>query len=119
MALLSQRFGRSPKLQTAALNSPPLRSGSSGDAVKTLQASLVELRFPMPISTHAGKISGDGIYGVETAKIVKIFQVEQGLTVDGVAGTDTLHRLDQIYLAKEAREALRDRMTLRMASLWT
>lgn len=119
MALSSQRFGRQQRLQSAAVNHPPLRQGANGDAVKTLQASFVELGYEMPISTHHRKIHADGIYGRETANVVKQFQVEQGLDADGVAGKDTLTRLDQIYVQREAHDAMKARFREMLTSFWT
>jgi len=119
MALISQRLGRNQHLQTAATNKPPLRAGSNGEGVKTLQAALVELRFRMPISTHNGKIAGDGIYGEETTKTVRLFQQQQGLSADGIAGTDTLNRLDQIFVGREAKASTRDRFFDMLNTLWT
>ena len=119
MALISQRLSRDPRLQTAAMNKPPLRAGSNGDGVKTLQAAFVELRYRMPISTHNGKIAGDGIFGEETTETVRLFQQQQGLSADGIAGTDTLHRLDQIFMAREAKASTRDRFFDMLNTLWT
>jgi len=119
MALTSKRFSRDAALQSAANNSPPLRAGAAGDGVKTLQASLVELGFAMPVSTKQGKISADGIYGAETTKVVRDFQNKHGLSADGVAGRDTLTRIDQIYAGLEAAAAAKERFLDRAAYGWT
>ena len=59
-----------------------LRQGSRGTAVKTLQEKLKKLGY------YKGSI--DGVYGSGTIAAVKAFQSRNRLTVDGVAGTDTL-----------------------------
>lgn len=117
MTLASGRFGNDERLQSAARNNPPLRQGTTGKSVETLQRALVELGFAMPISTHGGAILGDGIFGSETAKAVKTFQSQQGLDSDGIAGHDTLHRLDQIYSAIEAAKTAKQTLDIR-SSAW-
>ena len=60
---------------------PTLRRGSSGSAVKTLQARLQTLGFdPGPI---------DGIFGSGTDSAVRAFQRARGLGVDGIVGPQT------------------------------
>ena len=62
-----------------------LRRGAQGDDVRTLQAVLAEKGFdPGP---------ADGIYGPLTEAAVRAFQDYRGLTVDGVAGKQTLGSL--------------------------
>jgi peptidoglycan hydrolase-like protein with peptidoglycan-binding domain len=118
MPLVSRRFAGNDRLQAAARNSPPLGHGATGPAVEILQSTLVELGFPMPISTKAGRIPGDGIYGSETAGTVRAFQRLQGLSADGIAGRDTLGRLDQIVATREAARLQVERMAANL-NLWT
>lgn len=59
--------------------------GSRGNEVKAIQEKLIERGL------YQGK--ADGIYGPNTEKGVKIFQKQQGLSVDGIAGPQTLKRL--------------------------
>lgn len=56
--------------------------GSTGDEVKTLQKKLKELGY------YNGEI--DGIFGSQTQSAVKSFQRNVGITVDGIAGSQTL-----------------------------
>ena len=62
--------------------------GSTGSGVKELQNKL----------TAAGYDVGgaDGIYGNKTAAAVKQYQKDHGLTVDGVAGKNTLSSLSNV-----------------------
>jgi len=65
-----------------------LGNGSSGNAVKELQAALNQI-------LNAG-LSVDGIFGNGTAKAVKDFQARYGLAVDGIAGPDTLNKINSV-----------------------
>ena len=58
----------------------------------------------MPKSMQSG--SPDGIYGSETQAAVQAFQRTNGLSADGIAGRDTLTRLDQILDAQDAEARL-------------
>lgn len=62
-----------------------LRKGSQGSAVTALQTMLNQLGF------DCGKV--DGIYGTKTMAAVRSFQEANGLTVDGIAGEQTLTTL--------------------------
>jgi peptidoglycan hydrolase-like protein with peptidoglycan-binding domain len=106
MALSSPRFKRDPNLRLAANNQPSLKVGARGEAVKILQQALIDLGFAMPRSNTGG--FPDGIYGSETEATVKAFQRANALSADGIAGRDTLLRLDQIYAAREERERLKE-----------
>ena len=62
-----------------------LKLGATGAAVKDLQQKLKALGYL--------KGSADGDFGEMTEAAVKAFQKQMGLTVDGVAGIDTLRKL--------------------------
>lgn len=62
-----------------------LKIGSQGESVIELQAVLLLMGY------YTGKL--DGIYAESTAQAVRKFQQDAGLTVDGMAGTDTWNRL--------------------------
>lgn len=62
-----------------------LRIGVKGDEVTRLQTRLKELGY------YTGEV--DGQYGQGTALAVNLFQAQQGLTADGLAGTATLTAL--------------------------
>jgi peptidoglycan hydrolase-like protein with peptidoglycan-binding domain len=104
MALVSRRFVNSKGLQAAANNSPPIRLGTSGEAVVLMQRALIDLGFSMPISTDRSSGLPDGIFGSETARTVRTFQAQRGLVQDGVAGRSTLSRLDGLMAAAEEAE---------------
>lgn len=56
--------------------------GSKGTEVRTIQEKLKRWGY------YSGSV--DGIYGSQTVSAVKSFQKKNGLTVDGIAGTQTL-----------------------------
>lgn len=93
MALTSAWFATDLQLQQAAENAPPLRIGSGGGGVARLQQALVELGHKLPISVKPDG-TADGKYGGETDKAVREYQTKNKLTPDGVAGRDTLTRMD-------------------------
>ena len=62
-----------------------LRSGSSGGLVRQLQEALQDLGYPVG--------TADGIYGSRTEAAVRQFQRDYGLSVDGIAGENTLRAL--------------------------
>ena len=63
-----------------------LRKGATGSAVKNLQTKLKKLGF---YNAYV-----DGSYGDTTVAAVKAFQKKYNLTADGVAGSETLKKLD-------------------------
>lgn len=58
-----------------------LKKNSRGDAVLQLQKDLVKLGYTL---------WADGIFGLDTERVVKRFQTDQGLSADGIAGVNTL-----------------------------
>lgn len=62
-----------------------LQLGSSGSKVKSLQYALYELKY------YDGNITGT--YDNATCNAVMVFQEQNGLTVDGIAGQETQQRL--------------------------
>ena len=66
-----------------------LRKGATGSAVKDLQTKLKKLGFY--------NADVDGSYGDTTVAAVKAFQKKYNLTADGVAGSETLKKLDSAY----------------------
>ena len=62
-----------------------LKSGSSGEEVRMLQARLRELGYLAE--------EPDGIYGPATKEAVRAFQKRNGLSVDGAAGKQTQGRM--------------------------
>ncbi len=80
-------------------DTPSLKNGSKGESVKQLQEKLFALGYSLP------RYGADGSFGAETEKAVKLFQQDNGLTVDGIAGKLTLAALDKA-VEKEADPVL-------------
>ena len=74
-----------PANTTSTTGSTTLKKGSTGSEVKKLQERLKELGYL--------KGSADGDFGDATENAVKNFQLQNGLTVDGVAGSSTLNKV--------------------------
>lgn len=64
-----------------------LSTGSSGDEVKKLQQALIDAGYDV------GGSGADGIYGTNTQSAVQKYQTDNGLTADGIAGSQTLGAL--------------------------
>lgn len=61
------------------------RYGSQGEEVREIQRRLLDLGY------DAG--SADGVFGSRTQQALRRFQSDRGLTVDGIAGSQTLQAL--------------------------
>lgn len=82
--------GEAPSLDTAAApavqgSNTLLRHGMQGDAVEQLQRDLEELDY------YTGTVTGK--YGNLTKEAVRLFQRDNGLSSDGVAGPKTLAKI--------------------------
>jgi len=70
--------------------------GSSGSAVAQLQLKLNQLGHAGVFKLPVGDLKGTGNFGENTEATVKAFQKSQQLEVDGIAGPDTLGRIDTL-----------------------
>ena len=61
-----------------------LKMGDNGEDVQSMQQALISLGY---------ELKADGIFGGDTYAVVRAFQQDQGLKVDGKAGSQTLMRL--------------------------
>ena len=77
------------KNANSAKDDDSLRMGDSGSAVKDLQTKLKKLGY------YSGTV--DSTFGSGTYTAVRAFQKKYNLTADGVAGSETLKRLDSVY----------------------
>ena len=76
-----------------ALAYDTLENGSSGAEVTRMQQALIALGY---------SVSADGVFGTQTRNVVRAFQVDQGLKVDGKAGNQTLTLLYRLAAQKAA-----------------
>lgn len=77
-----------------------LKKGSKGEAVRQLQEDLKTLGY------DPGTV--DGVYGTATVKAVRLFQSDNGLTVDGIAGMATQSAIE---IALEAKKSSKKKAT--------
>lgn len=75
----------------------PLRVGSSGRAVRTIQEQLNRIRVNYPSIPAITPV--DGVFGRQTENAVRAFQRIFDLTADGVVGKKTWYRISYIYVA--------------------
>lgn len=82
---------------------PAFKKGTKGTGVAIIPGGLIDLGYKMPLTMQkTGK--PDGIYGNETKEVVIQFQTNEKLPdKDGIAGHDTIVRLDQLLSAKFAK----------------
>ncbi len=78
-----------PEKPSTGVSVTTLRKGSSGTAVKKLQQQLIQLGY-LPSGEDDGK------YGTKTKYAVSQFQKDQGIGVDGVCGSKTFVRLNEV-----------------------
>ncbi|MGN0194385.1 MAG: peptidoglycan-binding protein [Pseudoramibacter sp.] len=71
-----------------------LKRGDTGSNVKTLQQKLINLGY------SCGRSGADGEFGTDTEKAVRSFQQHYGLEVDGVAGVNTIAKLNALASGK-------------------
>lgn len=74
-----------------------LNMGDSGAAVKTLQEKLIKLGY------SCGDLGSDGVFGSDTYQAVLKFQDAYNLSVDGIAGSQTLTAIDKAIKELETK----------------
>lgn len=78
-------------------SSSVLKNGSTGDKVKDLQNKLIALGY------SCGNYGADGSFGTSTETAVRKFQSDNGLTVDGIVGANTLKALESASAATKIK----------------
>lgn len=82
---------------TTSYPGTPLRRGTSGPSVVTVQVSLNRISQNYPAIPKISPV--DGIFGAQTEAAVRKFQEVFDLTVDGVVGQATWYALVRYYVA--------------------
>lgn len=72
-----------------ALADTYIKLGSAGSEVSDLQTTLKAMGY------YSGDITGHA--GEKTVAAIKVFQSKYGLTADGIAGPDTLEKIQTVY----------------------
>ena len=82
------------KASATSSDSAYIKLGSSGENVKSVQTKLKAMGL------YAGEITGN--VGEKTEAAIKAFQKKYGLTADGIAGPQTLAKIDAAYASSGA-----------------
>ena len=82
---------------TASYPGTPLRRGTTGPSVVTLQVSLNRIAQSYPAIPKIPNV--DGIFGVRTENAVRKFQEIFNLSPDGIVGPTTWYAIVRIYIA--------------------
>jgi hypothetical protein len=87
--LQAPRFVGNAQLERALNNEELIQRGSTGDAVRLIQESLLAEGYNLP------GFGVDGIFGRETKALVQQFQTDAGaVKIDGIVGPETMGLLD-------------------------
>lgn len=90
---------------TSSYPGRPLRIGTTGPSVVTLQVMLNRISQSYPAIPKIPTV--DGIFGVRTENALRKFQEVFNLTVDGIAGPATWYALVRLYTAVTSLSELR------------
>ena len=101
---------------TASYPGTPLRRGTTGPSVVTVQVMLNRISQSYPAIPKIPAV--DGIFGIRTENAVKKFQEVFDLTVDGVVGPATWYALVRIYVAVTRLAELRSQGQRFYANSW-
>ncbi len=101
---------------TSSYPGTPLRRGTSGPSVVTVQVELNRIAQNYPAIPKLANV--DGIYGSRTEASVRKFQEIFGLTPDGIVGKATWYELVRLYTAVTRLAELRSRGQQFYANSW-
>jgi len=101
---------------TSSYPGTPLRRGTTGPSVVTIQVELNRISQSYPALPKIPAV--DGIFGARTEAAVRKFQEVFNLTVDGVVGRATWYALVRIYVAVTSLAELRSQGQRFYANSW-
>ena len=101
---------------TSSYPGTPLRRGTSGPSVVTIQVELNRISQSYPAIPKIANV--DGIFGAQTEAAVKKFQEIFNLTPDGVVGQATWNALVRYYIAVTRMAELRSQGQKYYANSW-
>lgn len=101
---------------TSSYPGTPLRRGTSGPSVVTIQVELNRISQNYPAIPKISSV--DGIFGAQTEAAVRKFQEVFNLTVDGIVGRSTWYALVRYYVAVTALAELRSQGQRFYANSW-
>ena len=82
------------KIDDVINNKKSIKKGNSGDVVKDIQQSLLDLGYDI------GGTEPDSKFGPKTSEAVKKFQKDNGLTDDGIVGPKTAQKIKDVLFDK-------------------
>ena len=101
---------------TSSYPGTPLRRGTTGPSVVTIQTELNRISQSYPAIPKIPVV--DGIFGARTEAAVRKFQEVFGLDVDGVVGSATWYALVRLYVAVNSLAELRSQGQRFYANSW-
>jgi len=101
---------------TTSYPGTPLRRGTTGPGVVTIQVELNRISQSYPAIPKISQV--DGIFGAQTEASVRKFQEVFGLDVDGVVGKATWYALIRYYTAVTQLSELRSQGQRYYANSW-
>lgn len=101
---------------TSSYPGTPLRRGTSGPSVVTVQVELNRISQNYPAIPKIASV--DGIFGAQTEAAVREFQEVFNLTVDGIVGRATWYALVRYYVAVTSLAELRSQGQRFYANSW-
>ncbi len=101
---------------TASYSGRPLRRGTSGPGVVTVQVELNRISQAYPAIPKISPV--DGIFGAQTEAAVRKFQGVFNLDVDGIVGKATWYALVRLYTAVTSLSELRSEGQKFYANSW-
>lgn len=101
---------------TSSYPGTPLRRGTSGPSVVTIQVSLNRISQAYPAIPKISSV--DGIFGAQTEAAVREFQEVFNLTVDGIVGQATWYAIVRLYTAVTSLSELRSEGQRFYANSW-
>ncbi len=101
---------------TSSYPGSPLRRGTTGPSVVTIQVELNRISQNYPAIPKIASV--DGIFGAQTEAAVRKFQEIFNLTVDGVVGRATWYALVRYYIAVTRMAELRSQGQRFYANSW-
>lgn len=101
---------------TSSYPGTPLRRGTSGPSVVTVQTELNRISQSYPAIPKISPV--DGIFGAQTEASVRRFQEIFNLTPDGIVGRATWYALVRIYVAVTSLAELRSEGQRFYANSW-
>lgn len=101
---------------TSSYPGTPLRRGTTGPGVVTIQVMLNRISQSYPAIPKVSSV--DGIFGAQTEASVRKFQEVFDLAVDGIVGKSTWYALVRLYVAVTSLAELRSQGQKFYANSW-